>query len=225
MVQQMKLWVFGDSNSLPFNLEHSGQGWPALLAQRLDADLQLNAWPAVDNFFIYQSIRNHWHEISPNDHVVVGWSHTSRKMFRYDKENPRHENAKNYAIYYEDSGRSYVRSRGPSTDTLEKYRNLSPRDSGVEFFDTWFRDYYNEYEHQINLQSYVDSVNIRLPQTVNFFFSRASTAGMDLGDPNPLCMLDFVLDNRYYISEQDCHSNAQGHREWADLLYQRISNS
>ena len=221
----MKLWVFGDSNSLPFNLEDSGQGWPALLSQRLGADLQLNAWPAVDNFFIYQAIRNRWSKISPTDRVVVGWSHTSRKMFRYDGKNPQHKNAKNHAIYYEDDSRGYMRSRGPSTDTLEKYRNLAPRDSGVDFFDAWFRDYYNEYEHQINLQSYIDSVNIRLPQTVNFFFSRASTAGMDLGDPNPLCMLDFILDNRYYISEEDCHANATGHCEWTKLLYQRIQKS
>ncbi len=48
-----KLWIFGHSLCLPFNLKNPQDGWDQKLANELDVELINVAAPAVDNFYIY----------------------------------------------------------------------------------------------------------------------------------------------------------------------------
>jgi hypothetical protein len=83
----MTLWVFGDSLSLPFDLEFADQGWPSLLSKKLNAELKNFAEVAADNFFIYSCYLENKKYIQSGDLVVAGWSHPSRKSFVLDRNN------------------------------------------------------------------------------------------------------------------------------------------
>lgn len=219
----MKLWIYGDSNSMAFNLDQVELSWPMIVAQQLEFELTSRAKPGVDNFFIYQSWLEDLPYIDEKDLVVIGWTHHSRKMFLIDSTHLSYAPVINHSIVHEDHGRKFVRSRGSTTDKPEKYRNLVPRDSGLEYFDTWFRDYYNQYEQQVNLQSYIDSANSRCPQAIQFYFSLDSIDPLRIPEKTPLCIVDFILDNRLFISDSDCHASADGHAQWAKLILERIN--
>jgi hypothetical protein len=45
----MTIWIFGDSLSLPYNLENPADGWPTVLSAQLKADCKNYAQLAVDN--------------------------------------------------------------------------------------------------------------------------------------------------------------------------------
>lgn len=219
----MKLWVFGDSNSLPFNLAPTDPSWPQIVSDKLGLELVNRAKPAVDNFFIYQSWYRDHAAISSYDKVVIGWSHFSRKMFLKDSNKSSQFSVLPDSLMHEDHGRFFIRSKGPKTDELSKVKTLSPKNTGIDYFDDWFSNYYDEYEQNINFQSYIDSVKLRCPSAVQFFFSRSSIKYLDLTDIESLCILDFILDNRLYISETDCHADPLGHRRWADLILERLN--
>lgn len=219
----MTVWVYGDSNSLGFNLDPGQLAWPDIVAKHMHVALVNRAKPGVDNFFIYQSWLSDLDSMAPDDWVIMGWSHYSRKMFLCQKNNPAQQNVMCHSIQHVDHGMTFMRSRGPATDEPAKYLDLAPKDTGLEYFDHWFRNYYHAYEHQINLQSYIDSVEMRSPQLVQFYFSRASLQNLRTSDRQPLCMLDFLLDNKLNISDSDCHASVQGHAAWARSILERIN--
>ena len=67
----MTIWIFGDSLSLPYNLDNPADGWPEVLSQRLNINCKNYAQPAVDNFYIYQCYLNHAKQIQFNDIVII----------------------------------------------------------------------------------------------------------------------------------------------------------
>jgi len=219
----MKLWIYGDSNSLDYNLPSNAQSWPEIVAQKLGLELINRARPAVDNFFIYQSWKQDLVSMSNHDRVVVGWSHFSRKVFVHDKSKADQNKVIAQSLTYNDHGRMFMRSRGSDTDAIDKFQHLAPKDSDITYYDTWFNNYYNEYESKTNLQSYIDSVYLRQPNAIQFYFSKVGTLGLDISDSSPLYILDFLLDNNLFISYDDCHANVQGHLQWADLILEKFN--
>lgn len=218
----MKLWVFGDSNSLPQWLDKADQGWPVILAKQLGCELTNFAQAGVDNWFIYQSILQSIDQIQSNDCVVIGWSHPNRKVFVLDRTNPEHLGAIPQSSLYQDHGREFFRSNGAERSNLVKVLTFEPDASGIKFFDRWFADYHHEYEQQIQFQAYVDSISIRLPGSTQFYFSSQSIKNIQIGEPNPLCILDFILENKYNLTDTDYHANPEGHQKWSELLLDRI---
>lgn len=218
----MTLWVYGDSNSASYGLSDEDQGWPCLVAQHLGHGLVNRARPAVDNFFIYQSWLQDRTHISSQDLVVIGWSHYSRKMFVKSALLEIEPDPSQRIISYKDHDRIFFRGDVDHADSASKYQRLAPRDSGIDYFDRWFHDYYNEYEQQTNLQSYIDSVNTHDAETVQFFFSTESVKNLQVPGNPVLCILDFILENQLTISNDDCHANTEGHRQWAKIIIEQI---
>lgn len=86
-----KLFIFGDSNSIPFfgnSIEYKKylefkkgnkpKGWSELLSNKLNLE-EINYGEAgSSNETIFQTICNHITEIKPNDYVLVGWTFKMR---------------------------------------------------------------------------------------------------------------------------------------------------
>jgi lysophospholipase L1-like esterase len=221
----MNLWIFGDSNGTGYNLAPGEMYWGDVLSQSLKFDLIINlARPAVDNFFIYQAILQECQKIAKDDVVIVGWSHPNRKTFLLDRNSNDHLNLIPNSFVYESHGREFFKfdgtARGNAISTALK---LSPRDSGFEFFDNWFKHYYNEFEQKTQFQSFIDSINLRLPNTIHFFFSKESVTDIQISDPDPFCVLDFAMENKLYISKDDYHLNVQGHKQLANAMLNKIN--
>lgn len=215
----MTLWIFGDSLSLPYNLDDPAQGWPEVLSRQLDMGCENHARPAVDNFYIYQCYLDQMQRIQPNDIVVIGWTHPNRKMFVLDRTNPAHTSAlgigNNYV--YQSGGREFMRGKNNNTDTVQKWKSLVPTQRQNPFYDTWFTNYFSNYEHVVNLKSYADSARHTCPgRYVEFFFSKESVGDFDLKGCG--YMLEFIMQSGLSISNTDCHLNAQGHKAWADIV-------
>ena len=174
------LWVFGQSMSLPFNLNREEDGWPYLVSQQLGMDCQNFAKSAADNFFIYHCYLEVRDQIKADDIVIIGWSHPSRKSFVLDRSNAKQMAVLDTSIYYKTKTQEFIRSSNPVKDSWQKFLQLmKPSNKGVEYYDTWFTEYYSEYEQRCNFQSYVDSVShtctgLYLP----FFFSKESINGI-----------------------------------------------
>jgi hypothetical protein len=101
---------------------------------------------------------------------------------------------------------------------------LQPKDTGLAFFDTWFNNYFSEYEQRCNFQSYLDSVDCRVPcRYIPFYFSQESTTGLNINQHDNF-MLDFVIAYNVAINEQDYHPDAQGHILWCRHLLKQIKN-
>lgn len=207
-----RLWIFGPSLTLPWELSDSAQGWPTLVAKELGiSEVKNFGTTSVDNFFIYQFFLQHLDQIRSDDILIIGWSHPNRKMFVLDRDNPIHLEVLPHSLYYPQKQHEFIRSRNPVTDNLTKWRTMRPKDSGTKFYDNWFKNYYSEYEQRTNFQAYYDSINHRAPCTcLSIFFSRESVEGIKI---NPtLFYLDFVLEHQVNINENDFHLNEMGHR-------------
>ena len=215
-----KLWVFGDSLSTGYNLNSTQISWPEILASKLSLMLCNFAQPAVDNFYIYQSVMQFLPDIKSTDLVVIGWSHPNRKVFALDMLNPLHTSIVDQSLVYQSHGRDFFRYNG-TTRTKEKH--LLPQTSGVDFFDHWFQNYFNSFEQRIMFQAMLDSIKSRLPTHIQFFFSEESITGIDTQSSDQLCAVDFIIRNEQYISKNDLHFNANGHRTWANLLMQKLT--
>ena len=72
------------------------------------------------------------------------------------------------------------------------------------------------------LCAFVDSVKLRFPRSVNFFFSKESMHGINIDEKDTLCILDFIVENKLYISKSDYHLNDRGHKILAELLLAKI---
>lgn len=219
----MTIWIFGDSLSLPYNLDNPADGWPEVLSQRLNINCKNYAQPAVDNFYIYQCYLNHAKQIQFNDIVIIGWTHPNRKMFVLDRNNSTHTDAigigNNYV--YQSGNREFMRGNNDNTDTVQKWKSLLPRQRQNPFYDTWFNNYFSNYEHVVNLKSYADSVKHTCPgRYVEFFFSQESVGNFDLKGCG--YMLEFIMQSGLSISATDCHLNQIGHQGWADIVLQNI---
>jgi len=220
----MTLWVFGDSLSLPFDLEHTNQGWPSLLSYKLNVELKNFAEVAADNFFIYCCYLENKKYIQSNDLVVVGWSHPSRKSFVLDRNNSTQVQVINDSYVYR-ARQEFIRKKNiKKTNSITGTHWTSimkPVNTGVSYYDTWFKNYYSEYEQMCNLQSYHDSVKYTcLAKCITFFFSKESIAGSTLDSNN--FALDFIIERQLNISDTNLHFNSAGHAAWADHLYNQL---
>ena len=222
----MTLWIFGDSLCLPYNLQQEDQGWPTIISQRLGCKLSNLAEPAVDNFFIYQSYLNCAKEIKSNDLVIVGWTHPNRKTFVLDRSNKKHMSALNVgtSYLYRSGQHEFIRNKNANNDTVSKWKSLLPVARQNPFYDTWFENYFSNYEGIVNLKSYADSVKQTCPaRYTEFFFSKESVGDFDLEGCG--YMLEFIMQTGLTISDSDCHLNAQGHAAWANQVLQHIKLS
>lgn len=217
----MNLWVFGHSACLSTGL-HNQLGWVDLLVKecRLQACHNFAA-EAVDNFYIYHSLLKNLKGIQPNDTVIIGWSHPSRKTFILDRANPHHtQQLKQGALVY-DGDPEFFRSTGAKPDNTTKWKNMLPQRQGNQYFDRWFEDYYSEIETVTNFSSYLAAAEHLIPcRYVPFYFSRHSVKDIDV-DPSSLFWLDFIMENRVWISESDSHPNERGHRMIADFFIKK----
>lgn len=219
----MKLWVFGHSSCLPFNLAPGSLAWPDVICQRLNISIENFAEAAADNLYIYHTFMQARSRISFQDRVIISWSHPNRKSFVLDRSNHRHREALEQGALLFPGPPEFFRSRGRPDDTKDKWSQLLPRALGYQYFDTWFEHYHNEFECRLNLQAYDDSVRCYLPEnSVIFYFSRDSHHN---ASPDSFFWLDWILDSGCQNSDLDMHPNAQGHMRLADIMLEKLSLS
>lgn len=219
----MKLWIFGDSLSLPYNITQESNGWPSILSAKLNCQYVSFAKPAVDNFYIYSCYLHALPNIGHNDIVVVGWTHPSRKSFVFDETNPVHVSALNDSYVFE-AGNKFIRSKNVLNDTLSKWEKLLPLPRNKPFYDQWFQNYYSLAEQKTNLFSYYSSVLATCPgHYISFFFSKESIECLDIKH-HAGTMLEFIKHNNCSISPQDAHLNESGHSMWADHMFDHVKN-
>jgi hypothetical protein len=219
----MTLWIFGHSMCLPFDMPSDTLGWPHLLSKKLGIKYNNLAQNASDNFFIYSCYNYHKDKIQSDDIVIIGWSHPSRKTFVLDRTNPVHVENIDKGLMYQVGDIELIRSLNPVQDTMTKWLNMIPRNRGNKFYDTWFTNYYSEFEQSTNFKAYLDSVQLTCPGIyVPFYFNRESVKDLDVCGAG--YYLDFALENQVYISEQNVHLNESGHRQWAEVLLKYIND-
>jgi hypothetical protein len=217
MTKKSTVWVFGQSMGLPFNISDSSFGWAEIISQQLGFDCNNLAQSASDNFFIYQGYLQHRSLIHKDDLLFVVWSHPNRKTFVLDRNNPNHMKVYDTSIHFKDKKVEFIRSNNPVRDNANKWSDLKPTPSNNQFYDTWFEDYYSDYEQRVNFQSYYDSVKLTAPCSyIPIYFSKQSVEKISV-DPT-LFYLDFVIDNKCNIGDDDYHLNEIGHRLFADAL-------
>ena len=222
MTKKSTIWVFGQSMGLPFNIDNSSCGWAELISQKLGFNCENYAQSAADNFFIYQNYLQHRSMINKNDLLFVVWSHPNRKTFVFDRNNPNHTKVFNSSIYFQDNTIEFIRSNNPVTDNANKWAFLAPKPSNNKFYDTWFNNYYSRYEQNVNFQSYYDSVKLTAPCLyVPVYFSKESVENITV-DPT-LFYLDFVMDNKCNISDDDYHLSETGHQLFAESLWPYVT--
>lgn len=220
-----KLWIFGHSLCLPFNLKNPQDGWDQKLANELDVELINVAAPAVDNFYIYYKFLELRKKINPTDFVIIGWSHYSRKVFVVDPSNNKHQKLFNSSLIYQTEKATFMRNKNTIDGDPTKWLTMKPSNRGIDFYDDWYGNYYNELEQKSNLQSYLESVRYTCPgKYIPFYFSHESIAGIDVGDDHAGFITEFIIDNSVSISDNDFHLNEQGHRLWAEHMKNMIIN-
>jgi hypothetical protein len=213
----MKLWIFGHSVCLPYGLESESLGWAEILGKELGAEVKNFAQPGADNFYIYASYQQNQNLIQVQDKVIVGWSHPSRKSFVLDRTNSNHVSVLDQSLIYQLDQCELIRSNNINSRAFSTWNKFYPINTGKQFYDTWFADYYSRYEQMINLKSYCDSIKLNcMGQYIPFFFSKESVEGMDVTGVGYI--LDFIRDHQLSLSNTDMHPNAQGHRLWANHL-------
>lgn len=213
----MTIWIFGHSLCLPFDLEDSRQGWPHRLGQALAATVQNHAEPAADNFYIYSSYQEALPQIAPQDLVIVGWSHPSRKSFVLDTTNTKQLQAAERGMIYRVGSRQLFRSQNALQASVNDWSNLRPKSQGNEFFDTWFDSYYSDFEQRTNFRAYRHSLAQTCPaRLIEFYFSQESVAPDQVTGAG--FALDWIIEHQAYISPNNCHFSALGHRLWTEHL-------
>jgi len=218
-----KLWVFGHSFCLPFNLEHKEHCWVDLLARSLNIPYSNLSEPGSDNLFIYHTYRQALPDINYNDLVIIGWSHPSRKSFVLDRDNPKHLAVCDQGLIYKTNTQEFFRSNNPTNKDVNNWLNFKPKDQGLAYYDIWFRDYYSDHEQRLNFQSYSDSVELTCPgRYIPFYFSEESVKGIDLREPHAGFMTEFIIKHQITLSSIDTHINEQGHALWAEHLHKYI---
>lgn len=221
-----KLWVFGASNCLPFGVNEE-QGWAYQLSKLLNMKLCLCANDASDNLLIYHCYRENYHSIYKNDCVIVGWTHPDRKTFVYDSDNFEQTQILENSIFYETKTQNFIRSKNNIDNSITKYLNfMTPgkKSKGIEYYDRWYKNYHNNYEQILNLESYMHSVlHTCKTDPIFFYFSKESVKNIQTFN-NVGYMLDFVLEKNCALSKHDAHLNANGNELWAKKVYNYIND-
>jgi hypothetical protein len=214
------LWIYGASNCLPFNLKESALAWPDLLANKLGMTCNNLSEPGADNFFIYQHYLYHKKHISPDDMLIIVWSHYSRKSFVFDKNNLEQLAVYDQSLQYHTGPLTFIRNVNPPS-SVKHWLSMKPRDTGKLYYDNWFKNYYSDYEQKCYFQSYLDSVSLNSPcKYLPLFFSKESVEGIDI-DPTLKTeyLSDYISDHNLSISASDGHLNSNGHTILAEHLY------
>ena len=207
---------------MPYGLTQPENGWDSLLSQKLEAKLFNLAQLGPDNLFIFASLLDNLNKIKKNDIIVIGWSHPSRKSFI--SESKLSESFAKNCISYVAQKKIFFRSKGnKAKDSLRKWFSMKPKQSGVEYFDRWFKDYYNIHEQKLNFTAYLHAVDKALSNKhyLPFYFSKDSVEGVTKV-PKLLCQTEFIAKHNVAISKNDGHLNAKGHKLWAETLYRSI---
>ena len=224
MVESHNLWIFGDSNCLPHSLQKKDVGWDTIVATELTASLKNFAKPATDNFFIFNCLLDNFEHIQDNDTVIIGWTHPYRKTFVYDPI--RHEQLLDSSMTYATNRNKFIRSKRNdkgAKDNLKKWTYMYPDDSGVEYYDCWFKNYFSETEQKANSQSYMLAAERLLSKKkyLPFYFSRESVDEFAVHNKE-MCVVDFIKENSFQISEDDAHMTVEGHDSWSKELIKKL---
>lgn len=217
----MKLWIFGPSSCTDYGLKSHDQSWMKILADLLGCELENYAQISADNLYIYHSLNQNLSKIQENDVVVIGWSHPNRKSFVYNPDNARHADIIGKCLTYPGDP-VFFRSKNPPIYSFKDYLTLKPKTSGNQFFDTWFRDYYDDHECRLNFNAYLDSAKIKIPcQYIPFYFSKDSVNHRQINDDD-FFYFDTVVDRALMIDTKNMHMNPYGHSMMAQYFYDRI---
>lgn len=224
MVESHSLWIFGDSNCLPHSLQKKDVGWDTIVATELGKSLKNFAEIATDNFFIFNCLLDNFKDIQKQDIVIIGWTHPYRKTFVYDAI--RHEHLLDNSMTYDTSQNKFIRSKRndeDDKDNLAKWLHMFPNDSGVDYYDKWFKNYFSETEQKANSQSYMLAAQELLANKkyLPFYFSKESVDGFTLHNKE-MCIVDFIKENSFQISEEDAHMNLNGHDSWSKELLKKL---
>ena len=206
-----KLYVIGDSFATNYNID--SKCWPELLAERLDMPLVNKSYPAVCNTYIYEQTMTI--KPKPTDIIIVGWTHPARKSFEFNPSNPVHMNLEADEIMRYSK---FFRSKGSSTPIGKLKKGMYQVSKGIQYFDRYFKDYHSEYENRLNFQAYRDSITLKYPQAVHYYFSEESVDS-DTG----FYILDYTLKNKLYLSETDYHPSPEGHEKIAIEMYKKLN--
>jgi hypothetical protein len=211
------IWIFGHSASLSHDLNDSNKGWPALFSKLISQPVTNLAKAGADNLFIFHTIVSNLSKIKNDDVVIVGWSHPSRKSFVYDD---RYQDVVDNNTLFYDSSPPFFRSFNQQSHS---WIFKKPTPTGKKFFDIWFKDYYSEYETELNFLAYRSSIKSLLKcKYIPFYFSKDSVG---FEDDSVLYYLEFVLENNVQISKNNMHANEHGHELMAKHFYEHyISN-
>jgi len=204
----MTIWVFGCSLSTAFNVELD-QCWPQIVAKSLGTSVNNFAHETVDNFFIYSSYINQKNNIKPDDITFLQWTTPFRKMFLYNKHNENHKRAmKEKPLTIKRNNKSYFRRINDCNATKLVDPDTTPRNSGIEFYDIWWNDYFDSYESETNLKAYQNATQDK--NTVHLEFDK---------------IMNIITDNQLYINKQDLHPSAAGHVLLANKILEKIYNT
>ena len=200
----MTIWVFGDSFSTNYKVDIE-QSWPEIIGVKLKQEVRNFAHQAVDNFFIYSNYVDQKSKIQSEDIVLLQWTIPSRKMFIFDENNTSHKVAvQSDNISITRNNITYFRS---DTKKIKGWLpSINNKDHGIEFFDNWYKNYFDMKECNLNLQAYKTAS--RADNTIHLSFDR---------------MLNFIRKNKLYISEDDLHPNPQGHKRLANNIMEKIN--
>jgi len=77
-----KLWIFGDSFSMPLPIDSKFDSWPLQLARRLGVESSMNfAMPGVGNDYIFHRLSEHLNQTEEGDYIVIQTTNKSRQWF------------------------------------------------------------------------------------------------------------------------------------------------
>ena len=219
------LWVFGHSVCLPFSLNDCA-GWADTVSKKLNVNCVNLAESGADNFYIYDSFLKNKHNITPNDTVIIGWSHYSRKSFVLDRSNPAQMAAVDHSLLYKSNGVEFIRSKG-LVPKPSSWFSLAPSQRGVAYYDTWFENYYSAQEQKTNFQAYLDSVLLHTRfKYLPFYFSKESVEDIDISStPHAGFIAEFIIENNLQISDINLHLSKHGHSVWADYLLDMLTTT
>jgi len=222
----MNIWVFGHSSCTRCGLSDTEKGWIDLISEKYNSANVYNfGEDGSDNLRIYFNIGQHLSSIQPTDVIIVGWSHPSRKTFVYDPLNTQHMAFDKLKTIFYGSNPAFFRSKHKKENSwsFKNIQNFAHRHLTKQnntFFDTYYKNYYSDTESKLNFQAYQDSVKLKVPGLyLPFYFSKES---VDQIDDSNLYYLDMILESGEYISKQDMHANANGHKLIADFFIKKI---
>ena len=214
MIASNTLWIFGDSNCLPYSLSKKNEGWDIIVATELQATLKNFAKMSTDNFYIFNCLLDNLKNIQDEDTIIIGWTHPYRKTFVYDSL--RHEHLLENSMVYDTSNNKFLRSTGNIPSAHAKWPSMNKVDSGIPYYDDWFKNYFSETEQKTNSQSYMLAAQQLLnnKKYLPFYFSHESVDGFVVRN-REMCILDFIKENNVQISNNDAHMTSKGHELWS----------